>query len=260
MMRIATTLVEPVHDLASAWQQFRWHHPEWTLAVVVIAAWLALFASADKVGGGPTAAIGAHTHHGVQRAGQFGHDPPMAAAHWVLMVVAMMLLTILPAARFISLSGRWERRQRGPALFAIGYLSVWIALGLIAFGVVQWAAPHLQSRWMVAAALGVAAVWELTIWKLRFLRACHRMRPIPPDGWKADCSVVMRGLRNAASCVGACWAMMAPMMFAGHVAAMWLMGPITLAIAMDKFAAKPKKVVRPVAAGLAALAILTTIW
>jgi hypothetical protein len=29
---------------------------------------------------------------------------------------------------------------------------------------------------------------------------------------------------------------------------------------MDKFAAKPKKVVRPVAAGLAALAILTTIW
>jgi predicted metal-binding membrane protein len=70
----------------------------------------------------------------------------------------------------------------------------------------------------------------------------------------------MRGLRNAVSCVGACWAMMAPMLLAGHVAAMWLMGPVTLAIAIEKFAAKPKKVIRPVAAGLATLAILTTIW
>ena len=51
---------------------------------------------------------------------------PRRYCHWVLMVVAMMLPTILPAARWISLSVRWSRRLRAPALFALGYLAVWI--------------------------------------------------------------------------------------------------------------------------------------
>ena len=48
---------------------------------------------------------------------------------WILMAMAMMLPTALPAARSISLNGKWKRRQRGPALFAVGYLAVWSAVG-----------------------------------------------------------------------------------------------------------------------------------
>jgi predicted metal-binding membrane protein len=175
------------------------------------------------------------------------------------MVVAMMLPTILPAARLIALTGTWKRRQRGPALFALGYLTVWIGVGVLATVTLSQIAPTPHGRWPLAAALVIAALWELTVWKRRFLRACHRHPPVPPSGWKADRACVQRGMRNAVSCLGACWAIMTPMLVADHIHALWLMVPLTAAIVYQKLGTA-SRVVRPVALGLAAAAVVVVLW
>ena len=174
------------------------------------------------------------------------------------MVVAMMLPTILPAARWISLSVRWSRRLRAPALFALGYLAVWIGAGAAALATLR--ALHIDSggRWAVVATLAIAVGWELTPWKLRFLRACHRLRPIPPSGWRAEWTCVRRGLTIGWACLGAGWAMMTPMLVAGQIA-MWLMLPITVVMLRQRFAVKAAKTVQPAAAALAAIAMVAAL-
>jgi predicted metal-binding membrane protein len=269
MTRATTSISAPAGDLAAAWQGFRWHHPEWSLATAAALAWMALFAmsgNADEAGQPGADAAKAtglgglsHLHHGLTGAHNGHQSTHLSMAHWTLMVVAMMLPTILPMARSIALDGRWRRRQRGQALFAAGYLGAWIGVGLIAVTVLQRAGLHVTGGWALAGMLAVASIWELTVWKLRFLRVCHRVRPIPPDGWRADGICVWRGLCNARSCLGACWAMMAVMLVADHLTAVWLMPTMTLAMVAEKWAAKPRTVVRPVAAVLAALAVVVTI-
>ncbi|GFG52553.1 hypothetical protein CQY20_09295 [Mycolicibacterium agri] len=248
---------ESGRDLRAAWRRLRWQHPEWTLAIAAVVAWVALLATAGGPGGS-MAVPKSPTHHGIS---VVSSEPQhvMSAAHWCLMVVAMMLPTALPAARLVALRGKWKRRQRGPALFVSGYIAVWMAAGLLALAVLRYVAPGAHGRWAVVAALVTASVWELTVWKPRFLRACHRHPPVPPDGWKADVACLQRGARNAVSCGGACWAIMTPMLVADHVHALWLMVPLGALITYQK-AGTPSRVVRPAAAGLAAGAIAVAIW
>jgi predicted metal-binding membrane protein len=246
--------------VVTAWRHLRWHHPEWTLTVAAVSAWVMLFATARATGGGSAAMTmtSAHADHRVPIGGGETHHV-MSTTHWTLMVVAMMLPSILPTARFVALTGKWKRRQRGPALFAVGYLTVWIVIGLFATTILRHTGSAVSGRWAVFAALVVAALWELSVWKPRFLRACHRHPPVPPDGWKADRACLQRGARNAVSCLGACWALMAPMLVADHVHALWLMMPLAAVIAYQK-AGTASRVVRPVAVGLAATAGLVALW
>ena len=226
-MTAAPALAERRRDFGADWRRLRWNHPEWSLAGVATVAWVLIFATAGAVGGRSVASGGGH--HGVAIVDdRIPHAVP--ATHMSLMVVGMMLPTILPAARLVALTGTWRRRQRGPALFAFGYLVVWIGVGILVSETLRHVAPTLHGRWPLATALVVAAIWELTVWKPRFLRACHRHPPAPPNGWKADRACVQRGMRNAVSCLGACWAIMTPMLVADHVHALWLMMPLTAAI------------------------------
>jgi predicted metal-binding membrane protein len=250
-------MAETRRDLRTEWRRLRWHHPELTLAAVATAAWVLIFATAGAAGG-RSVASGVRPHHGVSIVDdRVPHA--MSATHWSLMVVAMMLPSILPTARLIALTGTWKRRQRGPALFALGYLAVWVGVGVVAILSLRHVAPALHGRWPLAGALVVAALWELTVWKPRFLRACHRHPPVPPTGWKADRACVQRGARNAVSCLGACWAVMTPMLVADHIHALWLMVPLTVVIVCQKVG-PASRVVRPVAVGLAAAAVVVALW
>ena len=257
MTALLAAPAETRRDFRAEWRRLRWNHPEWTLAAVATAAWVLIFTTAGAVGG-PPASGALHTHHGLAIVDDRAPHV-MSAAHWSLMVVAMMLPTILPAARLIALTGAWKRRQRGPALFSLGFLTVWVVVGLLATVILRHIAPALHGRWPLAGALVLAALWELTIWKPRYLRACHRHPPVPPRGWKADRACVQRGMRNAVSCVGACWAIMTPMLVADHIHALWLMVPLTAVIVYQKLG-QASRVVRPVALGLAAAAVVVGLW
>jgi predicted metal-binding membrane protein len=249
-------------DLGAEWRRFRWDHPEWTLAMVATAAWTVVFAMSTTDADSPGSGAGFHAHHHLAIASPDApshHAHHASAAHLSVMMVAMMLPTILPAARAVSLGGKWKRRQRGPALFAAGYLLVWIAIGLAAVQAVTIPGSHLTGPYVVATALVVAAGWELTRYKIRFLRACCRVRPIAPDGWRADRMCVIGGIRNAIACVGSCWAMMAPMLLADHVTAMMLMIPTAFVVVVERYAVKPRTLARPVAGGLLAAAVVVAI-
>jgi predicted metal-binding membrane protein len=171
------------------------------------------------------------------------------------MATAMMLPTALVEARFIALNGKWSRRQRGPALFAATYLTVWSAAGVVVFAVIWSLGPQTTSLWALSAVLAAAAGWESTRWKRHLLRGCHRLQAIPPTSWQADRACVVEGMRNGLTCVGACGPMMVSMAVAPHQAAIWLVIPLAGAIGIEKLLTKGVRYIRYVAAGLAVAAV-----
>lgn len=260
MTAITSTAV--ARELGTEWRRFRWNHPEWTLALVATAAWMAVFAMSASAANAPGSAVGFHAHHHLGGASPDlprYHSHHLSTTHVGLMVAAMVLPTILPAARAVSVGGMWKRRQRGPALFATGYLIIWIAVALVAAQVLSRLPSDLDRRPVVVGALAAAAAWEVTRYKSRLLRACCRVRPIPPDGLRADRMCVIGGMRIAIPCVGSCWAMMLPMLVADHVMAIMLMIPTGFVMAIQRYAAKPRMLARPVAAGLLAMAVVVAI-
>lgn len=46
--------------------------------------------------------------------------------------------------------------------------------------------------------------------------ACHRTRPLAPNGWLADRDCMFYGWTIGLSCLVTCWALMLACMFAGH--------------------------------------------
>jgi predicted metal-binding membrane protein len=176
---------------------------------------------------------------------------------WLLMASAMMLPSALPAARHVALNSRWRRRQRGGAVFAGAYLAVWLLFGLVAVSLARLARLPEGAGWPLAAALAVAAGWELTAAKRRCLRACHRTLPLPPDGWKADAACARFGLRYGWACLGACWALMAPMAIAGHASLPLMV--LTVMVVAEEGLAKGPRLGRPAALVLVAAAAVAVV-
>lgn len=260
----------------SSWRRLWWTHPELSLAAVAAAAWLAVLTV--HIATGPFHTVVQHStlmpdqgtaghHHGTSDPGIAGHqfvtsDPGSAPTFlfsvglWVLMATAMMLPTALPAARLISLNGKWKRRQRGPALFAVGYLAVWSGVGVLLLSAVWLIGPKATGPLAIAGALAIAAVWESTRWKRLCLRACHRLRSLPPDGWKADRASVREGIRNGVWCAGSCGLIMVPMALAPHSVGLSLMLFLFAVVAAEKLLTRAVDHLRLVAAMLAIAAIV----
>lgn len=254
----------------SAWRRLRWTHPELSLLGASAAAWLGVVIVHLSMpsDGGPghcsTLPQAVAHHHGASSAGvpvvgcttvpSGATEFPPSLAVWVVMAAAMMLPTTLPAARSISLNGRWNRRHRGQALFAVGYLAVWSVFGAIALTAAWFIGPEASGALAVSGLLAVAAVWELMRRKRFFLRACHRVRALPADGWRADRACIAEGLRNGRQCVGSCGPMMLPMVLAPH--ALWLMVVLFGVVAGEKLVTKGVDHLRLFAAVLAVVAFI----
>ena len=99
---------------------------------------------------------------------------------WVVMMAAMMFPSLAPT---VALYARMTRR-RGlgrPLLFTAGYLLVWGAAGLVAYGVFALGksvfggdlAWHTAGRWFAGGVLAVAALYELTPLKDVCLGKCR---------------------------------------------------------------------------------------
>ena len=261
----------------STWRRMWWTHPELSLAAVAAAAWLAVLTV--HIATGPFHAAAQHFstlmpdhdmaghHHGMPNPGIAVHqsvtsDPGSAPTFllsvglWVLMATAMMLPTALPAARSISLNGKWKRRQRGPALFAVGYLAVWSAVGALLLSAVWLIGPKVTGPLAISVALAVAAAWETTRWKRQCLRSCHRLRSLPPDGWRADRASVREGIRNGVWCTGSSGLMMVPMALTPHSIGLWLMLFLAALVSAEKLLTRAVYHLRLVAAALAIAAIV----
>lgn len=216
----------------------------WELAAV--AAWIALVV---HVASDPADhhASGAHAMTAAHHAGM-----------WALMSVAMMLPAAIPAIAHVGVNSLRRRRRRAMATFAAVYLGLWLAFGGLVLALAPLWAP-LDDGAVLAAALALAAGWQLTVWKRRALSACHRTVPLPPHGRRATAGVVRFGLRNGSACIGSCWALMLPMAAAGGGAMLPAMVALTGVVTVEKLARRPRRPTRLAAALLAGTALATAL-
>src|SRR5688500_1750298 len=137
-------------------------------------------------------------------------------AGWVAMMTAMMFPAIVPVVRLYALAASRGRAAPVP-VFVAGFLTVWSAAGLPAWG--AWIAlrsPRAESAtWsacFAAASLRAAPAYQLTPLKSVSLRHCRS--PIgffahPGRGIGTVSGAFRAGAIHGTYCLGCCWALMA---------------------------------------------------
>jgi predicted metal-binding membrane protein len=192
---------------------------------------------------------------------------------WVVMMAAMMLPSITPMVLVFSYVQR-RRRGRGAgeqtvssSLFVGGYLVVWTAFGLLAYGLfvgtrslsigaLRWSSG---GRYLAAAVLLAAAAYELTPAKDACLRRCRGPLDFVMEHWReGELGALRMGVLHGTWCVGCCWALMAALFALGVMSLAW-MALIAVAIAAEKLLPWPTATNRAIAALLGIVAILIII-
>ncbi len=182
---------------------------------------------------------------------------------WVVMMAAMMFPSVAPT---VALYARMTR-QRSPAqplLFTAAYLVVWSAVGLLSYGLFElgkaWFGAQLSwdagGRWVAAAVLAVAAIYELTPLKNACLAKCRSPLGFLLGSWREGLrGAIEMGSRHAAWCVGCCWALMAALFALGVMSLVW-MAVVAALIAAEKTIPWRRSVVWTTTAILVVLAVM----
>ena len=198
------------------------------VAALLAAAGLAWWSTAERMAGmdsGPGTDLGA-----------FGWFTGV----WVVMMAAMMLPSLAPTAAVHAALVRREPSR--VLLFAGGYLLVWSAAGVVAYGLFELGqslsahalAWHSGGRWLAAGVLGLAALYQLTPFKRAFLTRCRSPRRFLHASWREDrLGAFVMGLRNGGWCLGCSWALMAALFALGVMSLTW-MALIAGLVALEK--------------------------
>jgi len=182
-----------------------------------------------------------------------------ALSGWTVMTMAMMGPAVLPAVRHVAESSLRWRQRRAAAEFAAVYVTLWIVFGAAALTLLSPLRPSVP---LVAGGLFVAAVWQATPHKRRFLWRCHRAVPLPPTGWRATVGCVRFGVVHGLACIGSCWPMMTVMAVAPSPHVPLAVG-LTTVILHERRATRPRRATRQsavclaLAAGAVAVAVVT---
>jgi predicted metal-binding membrane protein len=197
------------------------------VAALLAAAALAWWSTAERMAGmdaGPGTALGS--------VGWF-------AGVWATMMAAMMLPSLAPAAAVFASTVRREVSR--VLLFAAGYLLVWSAAGIGAYGLFELGSRLAGSlawngggRWLAALVLVLAAVYQLTAFKRASLSSCReplRLFDSSRQGTRQGAFVF--GLRNGGWCLACSWALMAALFALGVMSVRW-MGLIAVLVALEK--------------------------
>jgi predicted metal-binding membrane protein len=181
---------------------------------------------------------------------------------WVVMMAAMMLPSLAPT---IALYAKMTRRRTPsrPLLFASGYLVVWGAAGLGAYGLFELGrsllggdlAWHAAGRWFAGGVLVVAALYELTPLKDVCLAKCRTPLGFMLGTWREGrLGALEMGSRHAGWCLGCCWALMAALFALGVMSLIW-MAFVAALIALEKTVPWRRPVTWATAALLLAIAV-----
>jgi predicted metal-binding membrane protein len=223
-------------------------HPE-VLAGILTATALAWFSTAERMSGmnaGPGTELGA--------LGWF-------TGVWAVMMAAMMLPSLAPTAAVYAALVRREPSR--VLLFAGGYLLVWSAAGVVAYGLFELGralfgsalAWHSGGHWLAAGVLVLAAVYQLTPYKREFLTRCRTpLRSLNASWSERRSGAFAMGLRNGGWCIGCSWALMAALFALGVMSLAW-MGMIAALVALEKVSPWPRAAKLGAAAVLVVLAV-----
>jgi predicted metal-binding membrane protein len=137
---------------------------------------------------------------------------------WVTMMAAMMLPSEAPAAVLVG------RLTRGlPTLiFLAGYIAVWTAYGLAAYGLFRlvtsfdtgWLAWDEGGPYVAGGVIAAAGIYELTPLKQYCLRRCRSPHPDGP--------AFRSGVANGLFCVGSSGGLMAVLFALGVMSLVWM--------------------------------------
>jgi predicted metal-binding membrane protein len=183
---------------------------------------------------------------------------------WTLMMAAMMLPSVTPTASLYAKTFRDNRAVRTTGL-VVGYLAVWAAAGVPAYGLARLAGwltgKHPSAAHIMAVAVfAVCGLYQLTGLKDRCLRHCRSPLGLllhygSYQGRSRDLRV---GARHGAYCLGCCWGLMVILIAVGVMNVVAMIGLAALVLAEKAWRWGPAA---GRLAGTAVLALaVATIW
>jgi predicted metal-binding membrane protein len=165
---------------------------------------------------------------------------------WVTMMAAMMLPSAAPMvllyAKVASENGRRGRAFAPTWVFVAGYLGVWTAYGLVAFGVYRAivAAGTGFLAWdragpiVAGTAIAAAGAFEITPLKDVCLRHCRSPLHFLLHGWREGwLGAFVMGVEHGGYCVGCCFGLMLILFTLGVMSLVW-MGAVAVVILAQK--------------------------
>ncbi len=159
---------------------------------------------------------------------------------WAVMMAAMMLPSLAPTAAVYAALVRREPSR--VLLFASGYLLVWSAAGVVAYGLFELGkslfasalAWHGGGRLLAAGVLVAAALYQLTPYKRAFLLRCRSPLRFLRTRWREGrLGAFSMGLLSGGWCLGCSWALMAALFALGVMSLTW-MALIAGLVALEK--------------------------
>jgi predicted metal-binding membrane protein len=184
-------------------------------------------------------------------------------AVWLLVTLAVLLPTTAPmVATFTALRRAVAGMPGacwGTAAFVVGYGAAWGAAGSVLY-VLSPASETLPShRWTQAAVFLVAAAYQLTPYKDRFLARCRVPLSFLMSSWRDGVGGAFdMGARYGGACIGAS-AVLVTALFAHGSPQLWAMVLVALLIGTEKLAPSRTLARRGVAAVLAGLAVASVL-
>jgi predicted metal-binding membrane protein len=183
---------------------------------------------------------------------------------WTLMMAAMMLPSVTPTATLYAKTMQGNRAVRITGLVA-GYLAVWAAVGLPAYGL-AWLAgwltgTHPSAAHVIAVAVFAGCgIYQLSSLKDRCLAHCRSPLGLllHYGSYRGRLRDLRVGTHHGGYCLGCCWALMVILIAVGvmNVAAMAGLAAVVLT---EKISPAGPAIGR--LAGAAALALaVATIW
>ena len=181
---------------------------------------------------------------------------------WATMTAAMMLPSAAPTALVVA------RVSHGIATvtFTAGYLAVWTAYGLGAYGLF-WLVTSFDTGWLdwdgsgpyaAGGAIAAAGIYELTPAKEHCLRRCRGpLECVDPNGGRLGPFRI--GLAHGVYCVGCCFGLMVVLFALGVMSVLW-MAVIAGVIFAEKVLPHGLRLPRAVAPALVLLGIWMAVW
>ena len=217
------------------------------LVVVTAAAWIYLFLGAGvpmdamDMGGGQITMMAPEWSLGYA---------VLIFLMWAVMMVAMMLPAAAPVILLAAVVDRRRDEQRAAgaptrsALFATGYLLVWVGFSIAATAL-QWALDEAgllsetmaaANRVLAGAVLLAAGIYQWTPLKDACLSHCRSPLGFLMQHWRGGArGTVETGIRHGLFCLGCCWVLMALLFVGGLMNLLWV-AAITLLVLLEKTA------------------------
>lgn len=161
-----------------------------------------------------------------------GDEMPMGAGLWIGAWTVMMAAMMLPSTSPLVLLYARQSTAMSSALLTTGYIAVWAAIGLAAYGI-HMRLPDPSNR-VVGAVLIVAGLYQLTPIKTACLTRCRNPADFLVTHWRRGRVGALRlGVEHGAYCVGCCWVLMGVLIVAGSMGLAWVVA-IALVVAGEK--------------------------